>query len=136
MTECNIFNSYWNEVASLINGNPKSVRLAQSLSEYPLSKFDGSNVVRRLYESLACEGWWNNTYGSNWIWRSEVLPNSTRKREVALEREIVKVGTITSLPFSSNNDLTATSSAAEPLHTAIPCSLPIYEENSFSNLLT
>jgi hypothetical protein len=91
--EHGIFDNYLNEVANVLGGNPDHKKFAQSLSENPLDSLDGEAVVRRLHKSLDCTGWKNTTYGSNWIWRSEVLPNSTRKREVALEREVVTVGT-------------------------------------------
>ncbi len=86
MTE-SIFKNYWNEVSRVLGGKPNKSR-AISLSENPLTRFDGLTVVGRLYKSLACEGW-KISSGKNWEWRTEAPSYRTSSPEVTLEREIV-----------------------------------------------
>lgn len=86
-----IFTNYWKEVASLIEGKPTKSK-AISLNENPPAQFDGVAVVKRLYTSLACDGWTKSS-GKNWAWRSEIQPYQTLSPEVALEREIIVTDT-------------------------------------------
>ncbi len=87
-----IFTKYWNEVVSLLDGNPKHKSMAILLSEKPRHQFDGIAVVERLYRSLDCDGW-QASYGQNWVWRTEAPAYQTLSPEVAMEREIVAMDT-------------------------------------------
>lgn len=94
-----VFENYWEEVASLLGGNPSHKSFSIELSENPPTGFDGRAVVGKLYESLDCEGWKNISHGKNWEWRSAVLAHRAETGEVALEREVVAADTFRQWTF-------------------------------------
>ncbi len=88
-----IFTRYWNEVTSLVGGNPKHKSFAILLSEKPPAQFDGIAAIDRLYKPLVCDGW-SASNGQNWVWRTDAPAYQTLSPEVALEREVVAADTM------------------------------------------
>ena len=84
-----IFDCYWHQVQQELGAAP-SKTLAIRLSGNPLKSFDGAKTIKRLSESLTCDGW-KTQVGTNWNWDT-TSHYTTNSPEVKLEREIVKAG--------------------------------------------
>lgn len=93
-----VFENYWKEVREEL-GLPVSERRsfirqeAIDLLKRDWRTLDGKQTVRRLFDSLASEGW-KETPGSNWIWREKHSKPSANNvsQEVLLEHKIVESG--------------------------------------------
>jgi hypothetical protein len=57
------------------------------LSKQPTVGMITTLSIRKLYQSLVCEGWKDKLVGSNWIWRFKKY-GGTKSKEVLLERAV------------------------------------------------
>jgi hypothetical protein len=81
----NIFDRYYETASGLATGLSKT--RAMELSRQPTFGMITTLSIRKLFQSLVCEGWKNKSAGSNWIWRFK-KNGGTKSQEVLLERAV------------------------------------------------
>lgn len=90
-TAKNIFDLY---KAAVIELGGVSKERAIELSEQQLKGMITLASIKKLYESLACDGW-NRKDGNNWVWRNQASEpaKQNRSKEVLLERAVAALDT-------------------------------------------
>lgn len=93
-----VFENYWKQVRDVLELPPSKRQSfikpeAIDLLKRKWQTLDGERTVQCLYDSLVSKGW-NETPGSNWIWRKKHTKPSAKNvsQEVLLEHKIVELG--------------------------------------------
>jgi hypothetical protein len=94
------YETYWGRVEEFINPErkpdqrPKHKTTAIRLSQGSIALPAGETLIRNLWQAMSSDLWRQPKSKStdNWMWRKKAKSASERGKEVALERQIVELG--------------------------------------------